>query len=121
MAVRKRSAVRKTTTRKLTRKKATRKKKLEICDSFSTTQAEAFQLLTNRLGDIYRRAEERAADIGGEMRDEIDELAKVLDEKIDALTSQTTVDIEDLLDEVEGRNAELQDRVPAGCLHRDSR
>jgi gas vesicle protein len=99
---------------KATRKKATRRKKPRIDDVDSTKEVEAFQLLTDRLWEIYRRADERAADIGGEMRDLIDELEGKLDEKIDKLTSQTASEIEDLLGEVQDRNEELQYRERKG-------
>jgi hypothetical protein len=107
-------AGRKTATRPLARKKAARKKKPRLADVDSSTQVEAFDLLVDRLWGIYRRADERAADVQQEIQDKLEDLRGELENAVEKVTKTTCGEIEALLVEVEDRNKELQDRVLTG-------
>ncbi len=92
------------------RTKAGRRKKPRIGDIDSSTQVEAFQLLEERLWEIYRRADERAADVQQEVQDKLENLRGELENDIEKVTKTTCDEIKNLLGEIEDRNEELKDR-----------
>ncbi len=116
MSARKKASKKKAVRKKATRTKARRLLKKCLGDVDGTTQAEAFQILTDRLDAIYAGADERAGDLSLEIRDLLEGLEQKLNEKIHKITCQTVDEIEDLACDVDGRNEELQDRVLTGDI-----
>jgi len=117
MSVRKKASKKKAVRQKAIRLNARRRKKIKaLVDVDGTTQVEAFQLLTDRLGEIYARADERAGELSIEINDALEGLEQKLSEKIHESTCKTCNEIEDLLVEVDGRNDELKDRVLTGDI-----
>ncbi len=103
-----------------TRKRVTRKvgrrtkRKPTIEDAESSTQAEVFQLLADRLGSIYARADARSGKVQQEIRTKLEDLEGDLEEATKKVTKTICSEIEDLLIEVEDRSYELLGRQLGG-------